>query len=42
MMQKAIDVARIEEMKSAYKILVGNFKGTDRTEDLGKGGMIIK
>jgi hypothetical protein len=34
-------VARIEEMRNVYKILVGNFTGRDNSKDLGVEGNII-
>jgi hypothetical protein len=34
-------VARVAEMKNAYRIIVGNLKWTDHLEDLGVDGRII-
>jgi hypothetical protein len=34
-------VARMGEMRSAYKMLVGNLKGRNHSEDLGVDGRII-
>jgi hypothetical protein len=40
-MRWAGHVTRMEEMRNAYKILVGNLKRRDRWEDLGIDGKII-
>jgi hypothetical protein len=40
-MRQVGHVARMKEMRIAYKILVGNLKGRDRSEDLVIYGKII-
>jgi hypothetical protein len=40
-MKWARHIARMGEMRIIYKILVGKFKGTDHSEDLGVDGSII-
>jgi len=35
------NVARMEEMRNAYNILVGKLKGRNQSEDFGVGGKII-
>jgi hypothetical protein len=36
------NVARLGEMRNAYRILVENMKGKDYSEDLGVGGKILQ
>jgi hypothetical protein len=40
-MKRAEHVARIGEMRNAFKILVDNLKGRDHLEDLAVDGRII-
>jgi hypothetical protein len=40
-MRRAGHVARMGEMRNAHKILVGNLKQREHSEDLGVGGSMI-